>query len=908
MDSFEKERKHIVDLINQYNKNKYNVLMELENYIKENNIDLKNINNENFDLLNFTINSISNNNKKEGIYYDSYDNVKLINFIIKHCPYENLNYIYPRSIIQEPPLFTAISKYKFKIADYLIKQGANINYKINSNNINNNMNIINSLNKQCDDKILKYILNRNFDISNITLDLLNKLINKKENLLNIIFKHYIFDNDFILRFTSFYKNKIPLSNEKLKELIDEEKNKIYMDDCLYDTSIKWGRCNVTKTLLDYDSRDEKVILEIIYKYKLLEKAVIFSNYELMEKILSYKNLNLEKFDFEKIYTDLSCQKKDDSRQLELLTELLIKRSYDLSSINFEKVLIHTRIYGNVSILKYIIKNIILKVPSINDNHIDVTNIKNCNSTFLILILNVAIQIADINLVKCIMENEELKSKFDINNRDNDGNEAIMVALYSPVSNYFNGKRQIKCDEIFKYLLENGVNCNKKDKYNNFLLTDVIYSGNYMMIKYFLKQNLIIEKSSIDNNYSPLLRESIYQNRVVDFESLMQHNEFNKIDNSISIQKNVFTPLVFAYLSNYTDIFKILLEKTDINEKDGFKNTLLFYAILKEDIPTIEYLIKNNVDINFEDKFSNSALDISLKINNIKIFNMILNHRNLKLYTINSQLETPFSVIIKSRYYNIEKKLSMIKSLIDKGFDLNKPDGYRKSALAYSIEENLLPIIKLLIENRANVNFVGGNGNSPLGYAIQKKSLPIVKLLVNNGAKINCLINDTNTSMRYEDNMKLLLYAIKMDDLEIIKFLIEHSSNTDFEDVNFCFSLMDSINKNIIFELFDYFKICNIAIFKSDLLKLLIQKCKLNLLKIIIPKYVDSNLKDEDGNTLLANSVIASNFQLVNYLVRCGANLHSRNHKNETINDINKNYNFKYNTEIYEKIKKIIEKN
>ncbi|ORX95802.1 ankyrin [Neocallimastix californiae] len=405
----------------------------------------------------------------------------------------------------------------------------------------------------------------------------------------------------------------------------------------------------------------------------------------MEKILSYKNLNLEKFDFEKIYTDLSCQKKDD-------------------------------------------------IPSINDNHIDVTNIKNCNSTFLILILNVAIQIADINLVKCIMENEELKSKFDINNRDNDGNEAIMVALYSPVSNYFNGKRQIKCDEIFKYLLENGVNCNKKINIITFINGCNIFWKLYDD-KYFLKQNLIIEKSSIDNNYSPLLRESIYQNRVVDFESLMQHNEFNKIDNSISIQKNVFTPLVFAYLSNYTDIFKILLEKTDINEKDGFKNTLLFYAILKEDIPTIEYLIKNNVDINFEDKFSNSALDISLKINNIKIFNMILNHRNLKLYTINSQLETPFSVIIKSRYYNIEKKLSMIKSLIDKGFDLNKPDGYRKSALAYSIEENLLPIIKLLIENRANVNFVGGNGNSPLGYAIQKKSLPIVKLLVNNGAKI-----------------------------------------------------------------------------------------------------------------------------------------------------------------------------
>jgi len=153
-------------------------LFELKNYVSNYDIDLKDINNENFDLL---INTIEKN-----------VSIKIIQYILHHCEYETLNYIIKENNHEYTPLLTALSENKFEIADFLIENKADINYP--SHNVIEYLKTNNNLNKNN----LKYILNKGYKIKYITVNLIESLIKDLQNkLLEIILKHYKYDQNFI---------------------------------------------------------------------------------------------------------------------------------------------------------------------------------------------------------------------------------------------------------------------------------------------------------------------------------------------------------------------------------------------------------------------------------------------------------------------------------------------------------------------------------------------------------------------------------------------------------------------------------------------------------------------------------------------------------------------------------------
>ena len=104
-----KERRDTIKQIIQNNN-----FIELQKYISNEDINLKNINDENFDLLVF---AIENNTNPE-----------IIRYIIYRGNYKTLNYYVTEDNSVKIPLFLLISKNEFKLADFLLKNQASINY------------------------------------------------------------------------------------------------------------------------------------------------------------------------------------------------------------------------------------------------------------------------------------------------------------------------------------------------------------------------------------------------------------------------------------------------------------------------------------------------------------------------------------------------------------------------------------------------------------------------------------------------------------------------------------------------------------------------------------------------------------------------------------------------------------
>ncbi|ORX49641.1 hypothetical protein BCR36DRAFT_353281, partial [Piromyces finnis] len=134
-----------------------NNVKNLQNYINKNKVQLIDYfdKTNKQDLLKLAIdNNLSN---------------RMIDLIIQQCHYENLDYYITMDGTSTPLLYFTISQNKYRIFDFLIKKGANINF----GNILVNLNFDNLLNS----KNLKYLLNSNYELHPI---LLEQVMKKKD--------------------------------------------------------------------------------------------------------------------------------------------------------------------------------------------------------------------------------------------------------------------------------------------------------------------------------------------------------------------------------------------------------------------------------------------------------------------------------------------------------------------------------------------------------------------------------------------------------------------------------------------------------------------------------------------------------------------------------------------------------
>ncbi|ORX43414.1 ankyrin [Piromyces finnis] len=424
-----------------------------------------------------------------------------------------------------------------------------------------------------------------------------------------------------------------------------------------------------------------------------------------------------------------------------------------------------------------------------------------------------------SFIEYLIENEEYKENININVKDANDEYPMITALYSSQN------------EILKYLIEHaGGDYNIKNNSGTSLLIIALQRKNNDIVKYlFEKPNLKIDEK--DPNGKSVFLNAMSQNNQDIIELLFDYNTANKIPININekdasgncpitraINKNNFDRVILlmeyaisnkidmnltdingysllrlCYIQGFINIFKYLIEYLDINKKDKFGKSIIFYAVDENDIETVKYLINCGADLNIRDFSNNSIIDYAMFNNNIDLLNILIQKDNLSLNKFNSKNETPIISLIKNKNSTTEKKIKIIINYINRGCDINKLNNYvvnKLSSLIHAIENDELSLTELLINMGANINIKNGKGYTYLRYGINKVM--------------------GNYSNFYSDGITKLLFKNELYNI--------------YNDDKLFFSEFSEFSE--------------------------ISEKKLNEIKRLISSIVDINIVDYNGNTLL----------------------------------------------------------
>jgi ankyrin repeat protein len=93
-------------------------------------------------------------------------------------------------------------------------------------------------------------------------------------------------------------------------------------------------------------------------------------------------------------------------------------------------------------------------------------------------------------------------------------------------------------------------------------------------------------------------------------------------------------------------------------------------------------------------------------------------------------------------------LRIVELLLDRGADVNREDGYGKSALILAAQQGFKSVVELLLARGANVNYPDNEQRTALIYATQNGFTSVAELLLERGADPNKTDNRNATALHY----------------------------------------------------------------------------------------------------------------------------------------------------------------
>lgn len=966
MSNIEERRNYIISILNNVKATESENVETLSNYLKINKFCLNDINDEDFDIL---IYSIEMNISPE-----------LIKFIINNGQYETFNYTfditdkyveydtkyleYYDDVEYLVPLFSAIRSHNFEIADLLIKsKKADINYLAYEENIVAYLYNYFHINKT----IIKYILRNGLYMRGFPIGLINCLMYKsnKEDLLRFIFENYIYDDIFILKLLTLHKQRVPLSDSQIDNIIMNEKAKIKINDDTYQCAIETQNIESVITILKYDSDPSDIIVDRIHRFNLLEISrdnlrYVNDNhkmfYNFVKDIIKHKiqcgkqsvleQLFMEakqRFDVDIILSahlkNLFTKKKIRFNYTGLLNENLLLASSHVNSIKYmDMLLFYTLCESNDPEIR---EKMIVKeskeeqdqiIQKINDpmfsfakemlteqlkealeatNPLSVNFIKNADTSFISLLINIAVKIEKYSIVKYLVEHEDLKGQLDLNTKDKNGEYPLVVALSKAKSNN-------DAIDILQYMIEHGGYCNIYDNKNMTinLLDLALQSKKYIAVKYLLDQERpnLRKKLENDSTLDPFLR-AIVGHEMDKVKMLLTTIQDDLKYTHYHNKKYYLMPLTLSYILNEKDILKYLVEKEwPINELDEYGYSVLHYMVIMDDVEMVNYLISNSkANVNLlllqSGVYGNSALDISINNHNKEILLSLIHSPTLEINQLNQQQELLLYAVMKNEHFSLEDKLEIIQYLLEKGSAIDRCNNEGDSYLGYAIKYSTTSMVQLLVEHGADVNYVDWNKNSPLSYAILMKSEPIVslllehgaeadfvdifdysllayaineynilniiKMLVEHGADVNFEITEINYERKESKKLCMLLSAIDNYEFSYVQYLMEHGVNYDFKNSDSLKELFRLLIAGYRPEYLRYFldsHFIEVQDIRLEHFDIIFYGKKIELLEILIDHHLDLELSDEDGETMLVKAVSAEQYDMAKYLLDLGAKM------------------------------------
>ncbi|XP_057317964.1 ankyrin-3-like [Microplitis mediator] len=277
---------------------------------------------------------------------------------------------------------------------------------------------------------------------------------------------------------------------------------------------------------------------------------------------------------------------------------------------------------------------------------------------------------------------------------------------------------------------------------------------------------------------------------------------------------------------YRILQRIMDVDTKCKEESGEEMTAFQLAVKQQDWKLIDFLLKNNVDVDTYTSKCEPALFLAIRYGNVGLITTLIRHQAKINITYNDN--TPLNLAVNQNNYAIAELL------IRHGAEVNARTKKNQSPLHIAIEKNNINLVKLLIKNNANVNVVTTNDETALILSIKNEYFNLFKILLDAGAEVNLV------------NLPPLFLAVEKNCYKMTEHLIEVGA-----DINI-------IYKN-----------------KTPLI-IAVENENMKIVKLLIKNNVDINIEVAVDKTALSAAIIKGNFVIFKMLVDAIADLNSSN--------------------------------
>ena len=811
--NIEKYLETINNITNLLKKNKNIQKFEFENYLNENIIDLTNLKTEYFDILIFAIENEASENTIEYIInkfsYDNmnYGNKKIANSSFTHefnkirtqnysnfqrvrknqnlrnhyknktinFDIDNHIYLFEETVsYTETPLYVALSKNRFKIADILIEKGADI--------ISDDIIYALYLEELLNCENLKYILDNNYHISEKSNNIiLNWIKSFDNNFLEIYLCHL--NNE---KYENFVRhNKIV--NTINYNALSKVSNKFFIRNEYYHLSFYCKNYNAILILYDNDikkedksdsnNNDDEVddVDDTLYKIFLLS---LKNNEEKIKGFMKYITNNNIKFEDENFYNSNKKENDVDERNV-VKNNYITKKKYIQLKNNIRKTFSKLDIISKRSITD--IKKKMIKLIKNNKNNI--WKFKNY------------IQSNYVNINELSYENDD--GSFDILIfliQKNPSLELLeyIISLYKNLNYSLSSMKNVS-DEYYKFR-RNLVNSN----YNSEVSFDLQFTWNCPLFsaiaenKFQISDILINHGANInyDRNIINYLNEENRLN-IKNLKYIISHGFLpDKIKNDDII--NRIKTITYKLINNYSylrDNYQI--EKNDnfsfINKwiksnKNKFLEIYLKYLTTDDNIIKREFYesaIRNDNYNALVILFDNDDRDKNEIV--YEIIEYIFWIDNNKLYNDDNNYDDPIlqSTIredindIDKNYKEGKKYKTFFNKIKNNELNFNNEDFYYEESTAEEKNNKIFIDTEKYNKIITDINNISIMINKSL-----EKRFKIIEILENiEKSEFEKYIKNKENNIHLQSinvfNFDLLIYAIEHDiDDELIKLIIE----------------------------------------------------------------------------------------------------------------------------------------
>ena len=320
-----------------------------------------------------------------------------------------------------------------------------------------------------------------------------------------------------------------------------------------------------------------------------------------------------------------------------------------------------------------------------------------------------------------------------------------------------------------YLLSKNADPTICDNTKHSALTMAAYHGSVALLEELLKHKdskdaFLKHKDGID---ATMITAACTNGRVENVEYLLEQGADPTICDDTK-----YSALTIAASKDNIKLLEALLAHTnsEINHKDGQGLTMITSACANGRVENVKYLLKQGADPTICNNTKHSALTIAASIDNIKLLEALLTHKDNKDAFLKHKDEQDLTMITSAC---ANKRVENVKYLLEQGADPTICDDTKYSALTITANIGNVELLEALLTHQNSKDYINhkdGQGLTMIAAACAGNKVENGEYLLKQGADPTICDNTGHSA---------LTIAANTGNVELLKALLTHKNSKDY---------------------------------------------------------------------------------------------------------------------------------